>query len=513
MASKGYILLGLLVLLGLFSYSNAADTQYSPTYGISSFNRSNFPKDFIFGTASAAYQYEGAVNERGQSMWDYYSHKYPEKIADGSNGDVAIDQYHNYVDDITKLKINVSADAYRFSISWPRIIPTGKLRDGVNETGVAYYNKLINELIHQDLKPFATIFHWDIPQNLEDEYGGFLNETVVDDFLDFVNVCFQRFGDRVKHCITLNEPWTYSNGGYGVGMLAPFRCSSFIDPNCTGGDSSVEPYMVAHNLLLAHAAAVQLYKTNTTYVQNGSIGITHVCYWMEPYSNSTEDQAAALRALDFMCGWFLDPMTTGDYPETMRTLVGTRLPNFTQNQSEMLKGSYDFIGLNYYTSNYAADAPSYQFIANKSYSTDGLVNQTTSRNGIPIGPATASPWLFIYPSGLRDLLNYTKYKYNDPDIYITENGVSEYNNASLSLQEALVDNQRIEYYYGHLSYLNMSIGDGVKVKGYFAWSFMDNYEWNSGYTVRFGLYFVDYNDGLKRYPKSSATWFHNFLQK
>ncbi|KAF5459615.1 hypothetical protein F2P56_019551 [Juglans regia] len=392
MASQGYnILLGLLFLLGSFSYSNAADATYSPTYGISSFNRSNFPTDFIFGAASASYQYEGTANITKQSMWDYYSNKYPEKIADHSNGSVAVDEYHRYKDDV-QLLTDLGADAYRFSISWTRIIPTGKLSDGVDEDGVAYYNDLIDELINQTLKPFATIFHWDIPQALEDEYGGFLNESVVDDFLDFAGVCFQRFGDRVKHWITLNEPWTYSNGGYGVGMLAPFRCSSFIDPTCTGGNSGVEPYMVAHHLLLAHAAAVNLYRTNQSFQeQNGSIGITHVCYWMEPYSNSTEDQDAALRALDFMCGWFLDPMKTGDYPKSMRTLVGTRLPNFTQNQSDMLKGSYDFIGLNYYTSNYAANAPSYGSLVNKSYATDGLVNQTTSRNGIPIGPATGSP--------------------------------------------------------------------------------------------------------------------------
>ncbi|KAG2675046.1 hypothetical protein I3843_13G145700 [Carya illinoinensis] len=511
MASKGYILLGLLVLLGSFSYSNAA-TAMSPSYEISSFNRSSFPSDFYFGAASASYQYEGAVTEGGRkpSMWDYYSHKYPGMIADGSNGDVAIDQYHRYKEDIAILK-DMGGNAYRFSIAWVRIIPTGKLSDGVNAEGVAYYNNLINELIAQGLTPFATIFHWDIPQTLEEEYGGFLSEKVLPDFTDFAEVCYKEFGDRVKHWITLNEPWTYSNGGYAQGMLAPFRCSSFYNPNCTGGDSAVEPYVVTHNLLLAHAQAVQVYKAKYQAAQKGVIGITHVCYWMEPYSNSAEDRNASYRALDFMCGWFMDPMITGDYPASMRSLVGSRLPTFTANQSAMIKGAYDFIGLNYYTANYVAYAPSYQYV-NKTYMTDGLVNQTTSRNGVLIGPATGSSWLQIYPRGLQDLLNYFKNEYNDPEIYITENGVSEVNNSTLSLEESLVDNQRLEYYYGHLSYLNKSInGDGVKVKGYFAWSLMDNYEWNSGYTVRFGLYYIDYNNNLTRHAKLSANWFKNFL--
>ncbi|KAF5447873.1 hypothetical protein F2P56_033390, partial [Juglans regia] len=512
MASKGHIFLGLLVLLGSFiSYSNAASAALSPSYKISSFNRSSFPSDFYFGAASASYQYEGAVKEgdRKPSMWDYYSHKYPEKITDGSNGDVAIDQYHRYKEDVAILK-DMGGDSYRFSIAWVRILPTGKLKDGVNAEGVAYYNRLIDELIAQGLTPFATIFHWDIPQTLEEEYGGFLSEKVVPDFQDFAEVCYKEFGDRVKHWITLNEPWTYSNGGYAQGILAPFRCSSFYNPNCTGGDSGVEPYVVSHNLLLAHAHAVEVYKTKYQASQKGVIGITHVCYWMEPYSNSAEDHNASLRALDFMCGWFMDPMTTGDYPASMRSLVGSRLPTFTANQSAMIKGAYDFVGLNYYTANYAAYAPSYQHV-NKSYMTDGLVNQTTSRNGVLIGPATGSPWLKIYPKGLRDLLNYFKYKYNDPEIYITENGVSEVNNETLSLEESLVDSQRVEYYYGHLSYLNKSIGDGVKVKGYFAWSLMDNYEWSSGYTVRFGLYYIDYNHNLTRHAKVSANWFKNFL--
>ncbi|KAG7948012.1 hypothetical protein I3843_14G124300 [Carya illinoinensis] len=513
MALRGYlVLLGLLVLVSSFANSNAQD-KITPIYGISSLNRTSFPKGFIFGAAAAAYQYEGAAKEdgKGPSMWDYYTHKYPELIADGSNGDVAVDQYHRYKQDVAILK-DMGADAYRFSISWPRLIPTGKISKGVNREGIKYYNNLINELLSKGLKPFVTIYHWDIPQALDDEYGGFLSDKVVEDFRDFADLCFREFGDRVKHWITLNEPWTYSNGGYAQGTLAPFRCSSWYSPNCTGGNSAIEPYLVSHHLLLAHAAAVKVFKQKYQAVQKGVIGITHVCHWMVPYTNSKQDVDAASRALDFMFGWFMDPLTNGDYPHSMRTLVGKRLPKFTETQSELVKGSYDFIGINYYTANYAAYAPSYNYV-NKSYVTDSLVNQTTERNGVLIGPEAASSWLHVYPSGIRDLLKYTKEKYYNPQIYITENGIDEFNNASLPLKEALVDTQRIDYYYRHLYYLNKAIKEGVRVKGYFAWSFLDNFEWNSGYTVRFGIYFIDFNDKLKRYPKLSAHWFKNFLKK
>ncbi|KAF5471272.1 hypothetical protein F2P56_011716, partial [Juglans regia] len=201
-------------------------------------------------------------------------------------------------------------------------------------------------------------------------------------------------------------------------------------------------------------AAVKVFKQKYQAVQKGVIGITHVCYWMVPYTNSKPDIDAASRALDFMFGWFMDPLTNGDYPHSMRTLVGRRLPKFTEEQSELVKGSYDFIGMNYYTANYAAFAPSYNYV-NKSYTTDSLVNQTYERNGVLIGPQAASSWLHVVPSGIRDLLKYTKEKYYNPQIYITENG----------------------------------------------------------YTVRFGIYFIDYNDNLKRYPKLSAHWFKNFLKK
>ncbi|KAJ4724163.1 Beta-glucosidase [Melia azedarach] len=513
MATQTNSLFPLLILLVSVSITRTVAAVKPINYDPAFFNRSSFPSGFVFGTASSAYQYEGAAKEggRGPSLWDTYTHKYPGKINDGSNGDVAIDSYHRYKEDVTIMK-EMNVDAYRFSISWTRILPNGKLSGGVNKEGIRYYNNLINELLANGIQPFITLFHWDTPQALEDEYGGFLGPRIVNDFRDYAEVCFKEFGDRVQHWITLNEPWTYSSGGYASGFLAPGRCSGWQRLNCTGGDSSTEPYLVAHHLLLAHAAAVHLYKTKYQVAQKGKIGITLVSSWMIPYSSAKHHKNAALRALDFTFGWFMDPITNGDYPHSMRSLVGNRLPKFSKEESELLKGSFDFLGLNYYTSNYVAYAPQLKS-GNKSYLTDPLYNLSTARKGVPIGPQAASAWLFVYPRGIRDLLLYTKQKYNNPLIYITENGVDEVNDEKLSLQEALADNMRIDYYYRHLFFVQKAIKDGVNVKGYFAWSLLDNFEWFAGYTVRFGINYVDYKDGLKRYPKLSARWFKNFLQK
>ncbi|PRQ35254.1 putative beta-glucosidase [Rosa chinensis] len=511
----GITLLLVLVCTAVTS-SRAANSRHRDT---SSLHRSSFPAGFVFGTASSAYQYEGAANEggRGPSIWDTYTRKYPEKIHDHSTGDVAIDEYHRYKEDIRIMK-DMGLDAYRFSISWSRLLPNGKLSGCVNKEGIKYYNNLINELLANGLVPYVTLFHWDTPQALEDEYGGFLSPKIVDHFKDYANLCYKEFGDRVKHWITLNEPWSYSNGGYVIGTFAPNRCSDWPNLNCTGGDSGTEPYLASHYQLLAHAAAVKLYRDKYQASRKGVIGITLLSYWFVPYSDAKWDVDAAERALDFMYGWFMDPLINGDYPHSMRYLVADRLPKFTKEESKLLKGSFDFIGVNYYTANFAAyKAPCFNAAHpnahNPSYTTDALVNLSVERDGVPIGPKTALDWLYIYPEGFRELLLYTKNKYNDPVIYITENGVNELNDPGLSLEEALTDNHRIDYYDAHLSYLLSAIKDGVKVKGYFAWSLFDNFEWNTGYTCRFGLNFIDYKNGLERYPKLSAGWFKKFLQK
>ncbi|XP_050284253.1 beta-glucosidase 17-like isoform X10 [Quercus robur] len=437
-----------------------------------SLSRRDFPAGFIFGGASSAYQYEGAAFQHGKgpSIWDTFTREHPEKIADHTTGDIADDFYYHFKGDIALMK-EIGLDFFRFSISWSRILPKGKISGGVNQKGITFYNNLINELLSQGLKPFVTLFHWDVPQALEEEYGGFLSQNIVDDYRNYVDVCFKKFGDRVKYWVTINEPNTFSIGGYVTGIEAPGRCSNYIG-NCTYGNSGIEPYIVGHNLLLSHATAVKLYKEKYQESQMGEIGISVQSFWNLPKYQTVASIKAAFRGLDFRFGWFVDPIIFGDYPEIMRVLVGTRLPIFTESQSKMLKAEKD---------------------------------------GIPVGQPTAADWLFVYPRGIRELMLYVKKKYNNPPIYITENGVDD--NDSLPIQKALNDSLRIKYYHCHLSNLLKAIRAGVDVRGYFAWSFLDNFEWESGYTLRFGITYVDYKNGLTRYLKSSAFWFKNFLQK
>ncbi|XP_050276643.1 beta-glucosidase 12-like isoform X1 [Quercus robur] len=510
MASQGYPAIGLLVLLGLLTNGIAV----SQSHDTASLNRTSFPKGFIFGTATAAYQYEGAAFEdgKGPSIWDTYTHEHPERIKNRSNGDVAVDQYHRYKGDVRLMK-KIGLDGYRFSISWSRVLPKGKLSGGVNRAGIKYYNNLINKLLANGIQPFVTLYHWDLPQALEDEYGGFLSPHFVDDFRDYAELCFKEFGDRVKHWITLNEPLSQASGGYADGLIAPARCSSWQKLNCTAGDSGTEPYLAAHHEILAHASAVEVYRKKYQKIQKGIMGISLNSNWYVPFSNSTHDREAAQRSLDFKLGWFMDPLSTGDYPHSMRALVGDRLPKFTKEQSELVKGSLDFLGLNYYSSKYASNSHRRNPGNASSYLTDSHADTSPFRNGIPIGPRAASDWIYVYPRGLRDILLYIKKKYHNPLIFITENGTNEFNNASLPLKEALDDSYRIDYHYQHFQYLLRSIKDGVNVQGYFAWSFLDNFEWGAAFTVRFGIVYVDYEHDLKRYPKLSARWFKKFLKK
>ncbi|CAN1170630.1 Beta-glucosidase 11 [Linum perenne] len=488
-----------------------SDYVYKPSPELP-LGRWNFPEGFIFGTATSSYQIEGASNidGKGPSVWDRFTHQFPDRIEGGGNGDIALDHYHRFKEDVQRM-LYMNVDAYRFSISLPRVIPSGRISDGISEKGIAFYHSLLDVLIENKIDPYVTIWHWDTPQALEAEYGGFLSRNIVKDYEDYCDLLFKEYGSKVKKWITLNEPMGTTGKAYDEGVFAPGHCSPWVNRACRVGDSGIEPYIVAHNLLLAHSAAYHLYKSKYQHL-TAEIGVTYVTHWFVPYSNATKDVDAAQRALDWMYGWFMDPITFGNYPRTMVDLLGSRLPKFTEEESRLLRKSFDFLGLNYYTTYYVKHNDDFDEFHLR-YATDSHGITTGEKDGVPIGPHLGSYWQYFYPEGLQVLLEYTKETYMDPIIYITENGLSEKDNATQTLAEALRDDSRIDFYNSHLtSVLTAMKEKQVNVKGYFAWSYADNFEWNEGYTVRFGLNYVNYTD-LSRHPKHSACWFTNFCNK
>jgi len=281
---------------------------------------------------------------------------------------------------------------------------------------------------------------------------------------------------------------------------------------CAEGNSATEPYIVAHHVLLAHAAAVDIYRRKFKATQNGVVGIALDCEWGEPLTSSREDVAAAERHVEFQLAWYLDPIYNGSYPTIMHQHVGDRLPEFSKDEIALLQGSLDFIGLNHYTSRFISNGLVYQNIESMGHFQDQQVNSTVVRNGQKIGDRAASDWLFIVPWGLQKTLVWITKRYNKPALYVTENGMDDLEEAK-PLEEMLNDTRRVHFYQDYLTSVLAAIRDGADVQGYFAWSLMDNFEWAAGYTRRFGLYYVDYKDDQKRYPKASAEWFSRFLDK
>ncbi|GAV87772.1 Glyco_hydro_1 domain-containing protein [Cephalotus follicularis] len=476
-----------------------------------SISGADFPDGFIFGTASSAYQFEGAVNEgnKGASIWDTFTRQ-AGRIMDFSNADTAVDQYHRFKSDIELMK-DLGMDAYRFSISWSRIFPNGTGKP--NPEGIEYYNNLIDALLEKGIQPYVTLYHWDLPQMLEDKYEGWLSRQIVEDFEHYAFTCFKAFGDRVKHWITFNEPHGFTLQGYDTGLQAPGRCSIFRRFFCKKGKSSTEPYIVAHNILLSHAAAYHSYQLNFKGRQGGQIGIALDAKWYEPMTDRDEDKDAASRAMDFEIGWFLEPLFFGKYPLSMKDFVGERLPEILPETSNILVNTLDFLGLNHYTTSYAQhDRTRIWKLILQDASADAAVITTSFRRGVAIGERAASRWLRIVPWGIRKLAGYVKDKYGNPPVIITENGMDDLNSPFMELDKTLQDDKRIRYHRDYLSNLSAAIWqDDCDVRGYFVWSLLDNWEWNAGYTVRFGLYYVDYKNNLTRIPKASVEWFKSIL--
>ncbi|TVY41039.1 Beta-glucosidase 1B [Lachnellula occidentalis] len=458
------------------------------------------PKDFLWGFATASYQIEGAPEEdgRGPSIWDKFC-KIPGKIADNSSGDVACDSYHRTGEDIALLK-ETGAQAYRFSISWSRIIPLGGRRDPINQAGIAYYAKLVDDLLDAGIVPLVTIFHWDLPDELDKRYGGLLNkEEWTEDYAHYARVLFEAL-PKVKYWITFNEPWCSSILGHSTGLFAPGHTSDRSKSDV--GDSSREPWLVGHNFLIAHGKAVKIYREEFKPKNGGQIGITLNGDGVYPWDPSDPlDVQAAERKLEFSISWFADPIYHGHYPASMIAQLGDRLPSFTPEDLALVQGSNDFYGMNHYTANYikhkTTPADPADFLGN-------LETLFSSKNGEVIGPETQSVWLRPNPQGFHDLILWISNRYNHPPIYVTESGTSLKGENDLPREEILEDDFRVAYFDGYVRALADAVREGADVRGYMAWSLMDNFEWAEGYETRFGVTFVDYEGGQKRYPKKSA---------
>ncbi|VVB03649.1 unnamed protein product [Arabis nemorensis] len=427
------------------------------------YSRNDFPKDFAFGSATSAYQWEGAAYEDGRkpSIWDTFAHSLGE-----NNGDTACDGYHKYKEDV-QLMVETGLNAFRFSISWSRLIPNG--RGPINPKGLQFYKNFIHELVTHGIEPHVTLFHYDLPQSLEDEYGGWISRRIIKDFTAYADVCFREFGNKVKFWNTVNEANIFTIGGYNDGLTAPGRCSN----NCLSGNSSTEPYIVAHNVLLAHASASRLYKKKYKDMQGGSVGFSIFGIGFSPSTNSKDDEISVQRARDFYFGWMLRPLIFGDYPDSMKQTVGSRLPVFTEEESQLVKGSADFVGLiHYLTSTVTNTKP--KFSGFPDFNTD-------------VGYDVA-PW------AMEGVLEYIKQSYGNPPLQ-------------------LKDTPRIEFLDAYIGAILKAVRNGSDTRGYFVWSFMDLYELLTGYDASFGMYYVNFSDPqLKRSPKLSAQWYSAFLK-
>ncbi|XP_015164558.1 beta-glucosidase 18-like isoform X2 [Solanum tuberosum] len=470
-------------------------------------NQVTSSSNFLFGTASSCYQFEGAFLSDGKGLnnWDVFTHE-AGHIKDGSNGDVAVDHYNRYLEDV-KLMEDMGVNSYRFSISWARILPKGTFGD-VNMAGIEHYNKLIDALLQKGIQPFITLTHYDIPQELEERYGGWLSSRIQDDFSYYADICFKYFGDRVKYWTTINEPHVMAVYGYRLGSYPPARCSGIFG-NCSAGDSEREPFIAAHNMILSHAAAVRIYRTKHQKRQGGMVGIALDIQWYEPFSNSSEDIAATERARSFYFNWFLDPIILGRYPKEMVQILGSNLPNFSKNDLSKLSYGLDFIGINYYTANYIKDCL-YAACEHGNTWSEGSYYVTTEKDGVYIGQPTGAPWIFLYPQGMKKIVMYMRDRFNNTPVAITENGVAENDDLNTSITDTLNDIHRVNYMHSYLNSLSNAIREGADVRGYFVWSLLDNFEWLHGYRLRFGLHYVNYTN-LQRIPKLSATMYKQLM--
>jgi len=434
-----------------------------------------FPDGFVWGAATASFQIEGGRRDRGRCIWDDFC-DWPGKVFQGHSGDVADDHYHLFREDVA-LMADMDLDAYRFSIAWPRVLPDGK--GAVLAKGLDFYDALVDELLEHDITPYVTLYHWDLPSALQ-ETGGWVVRDTASLFSDYAEIVANRLGDRVKHWITHNEPWVVAFLGNLMGIHAP------------GWRDLAVALQIAHHLLLSHGMAVPVLRQASG--DGAKVGITLNLSPIYAASDSPEDQQVKMGADGFHNRWFLDPVLRGAYPEDMCAFFDWRMPNVAPDDLETIAVPIDFVGVNYYTR---------QLVA---YSEDAPFGYGSLR---PDGQYTAMDWE-VFPQGLEDLLVRLAKDYAGTDLYVTENGSAWEDHVSGDGQ--VHDPDREAYLRSHLAACAKAIDKGVPLRGYFAWSLLDNFEWAYGYSRRFGIIYVDYRT-LERVPKDSYKYYATVIAK
>ena len=436
-----------------------------------------FPARFLWGAAVSAYQVEGSplADGAGASIWHRFSHT-PGLVHDGETGDVACDLYRRYGDDVRMMR-ELGLTAFRFSISWSRVLPEGKGR--VNRRGLDFYERLVDALLEARIRPVVTLYHWDLPAALEDR-GGWLNPDIAGWFAEYGRVLFRALDDRVPMWTTLNEPWVVADGGYLHGKLAPGHVSLF------------EPPIVSHNLLRAHAEAVRAYRAEG----KNAIGLVVNLEPKYPASRKPDDLAATARADAYMNRQYLDPVFFGRYPEELPEIFGEAWPDFPPAEVAAIREKIDFLGVNYYTRSVTkADRSAYPLRARR-------VHQKHQTH-------TQTKWE-VYPDGLTDTLLAVKARYGDIPLYVTENGAAFYDPPTAD-GGTLDDPLRVAYLRGHLRAARKALAEGVDLRGYFVWSLLDNFEWSHGFSKRFGIVHVNY-ETQRRTPKASARFYSEVIR-
>jgi beta-glucosidase len=433
-----------------------------------------FPEGFAWGTATSAYQIEGGAREggRGPSIWDVFAHK-PGTVSDASTGDTACDHYNRFVRDFDLMR-DMGIRHYRFSVAWPRIVPTGS--GTPNPAGLDFYERLVDAMIARGIAPYATLYHWDLPQGLQ-EAGGWTNRETAQRFADYTGHVVRRLGDRVNHWMTHNEPWVAAFVGHLYGSHAP------------GLTDLRAALQAAHTILLSHGLAVKAIRAAGG--PGAKVGIVHNLEWVEPASARHEDAAAARRHDGAFNRWFLDPVFRGSYPADMLEWYGKSAPSIEAGDLEAMRAPIDFLGINYYTRRIIAHDKDGDFLCAR-------------RVLWPFVPRANYEEWEVNPEGLYKILVRVSGDYNRPVIYVTESGTPL--DDRVGPDGAFHDPARIEYLARHASAVWQAIQDGVDARGYFVWSFMDNFEWNLGYTKRFGLVRVDF-ESQGRIVKESGRWY------